>query len=412
MLRRDSAKSEDDDILSHKQLIKALFETLPHLKQVFRYVDGVGTFMCDETTHVWNKISSAKLEYTLSNLVQSNVSNLSPRETKFVGQFNYLTYLRKCFQSFIEDPEFIKKLDNNTHLFALQNRVLDSLTKEFRPLCWDDYVSKTCDWAYSSDESRLYMPEVKRFFETVFPIQEERDYVLHFLGSLLDEHRDEKQFLILTDKRSGSNGKTTFVHLMKRVFTSYAMCKSSKVLCKKARLKGVRLLIVDEFNKRQKLNCGFLKAVTEGDYCVDGRSMYSTKTGEFMWQAGIVLVMNENDFPKFDFSDKGFMKKNGPVPFRSKFVEGFDTTQEPHTFCPRFGNFKKWMAGVRVCWTSCGNINTKTLRYPAGSMTLLIEMKNCKYTYQKIEMFLFINIVSIWKRSISGFIKSCRALKA
>ncbi|GIY41543.1 hypothetical protein CEXT_649611 [Caerostris extrusa] len=120
--------------------------------------------MCDETTHIWDKVSNGKIQSTLSNLVESNVSNLSPRETKLVGQFNYLTYLRQCFQAFMEDPEFIKKLDNNTHLFALQNGVLDSLTKEFRPPCWDDYVSKTCGWAYSSYESRLYMPEVKHIF--------------------------------------------------------------------------------------------------------------------------------------------------------------------------------------------------------------------------------------------------------
>ncbi|GIX85419.1 hypothetical protein CEXT_703501 [Caerostris extrusa] len=130
MLRRDnhSAKSQDDDIRSHKELIEALFEALPHIhfKQLFRYVDGVGTFMCDETTHIWDKISNGKIQSTLSNLVESNVSNLSPRETKLVGQFNYLTYLRQCFQAFMEDPEFIKKLDNNTHLFALQNGVLDS----------------------------------------------------------------------------------------------------------------------------------------------------------------------------------------------------------------------------------------------------------------------------------------------
>ncbi|GIY64141.1 ATPase, partial [Caerostris darwini] len=328
------ANSEDDAIRSHKQLIKALFEALPHihLKQVFRYVDGVGTFMCDETTHVWNKVSNLKIQNVLSDLVQSNVSNLSPRETKLVGQFNNLTYLRQCFQAFMEDPEFIKKLDNNTHLFALQNGVLDSLTKEFRPLCWDDHVSKTCGWAYSSYESRLYMPEVKRYFETVFPIQEERDYVLHFLGRLLDGHRDEKQFLILTDKRDGNNGKTTFVHLMKRVFWSYAVIKNYNAPCKNSKLKGVRLLIVNELTKRQKLNCGFLRAATIGDYCLDGRNMYSTKAGEFMWQAGIVLVMNKNHFPKFDVSDKAFMQRMVLCPFRSKFVQVFDTTQEPHTF--------------------------------------------------------------------------------
>ncbi|GIZ02018.1 hypothetical protein CEXT_167541 [Caerostris extrusa] len=79
------------------------------------------------------------------------------------------------------------------------------------------------------------MLEVKYFFETVLPAREERDYVLHFFGRLLDGHRDEKQFLVLTDKRDGNNGKTTFINLMECVFSSYAVCKGSKAVCEQSR---------------------------------------------------------------------------------------------------------------------------------------------------------------------------------
>ncbi|GIX85418.1 hypothetical protein CEXT_703491 [Caerostris extrusa] len=55
---------------------------------------------------------------------------------------------------------------------------------------------------------------------------------------------------------------------MKHVFWSYAVIKNYNAPCKNSKLKGVRLLIVNELTKRQKLNCGFLRAATIGDYCL------------------------------------------------------------------------------------------------------------------------------------------------
>ncbi|GIX94957.1 hypothetical protein CDAR_296321 [Caerostris darwini] len=109
------------------------------------------------------------------------------------------------------------------------------------------------------------MPEVKHFFETVLPAREERDYVLHFFGRLLDGHRDEKQFLVLTDKRDGNNGKNIFINLMECVFSSYVVCKGSKAVCEQpresinfhdaglARFKGICLLIEEGSNAKQQL---------------------------------------------------------------------------------------------------------------------------------------------------------------
>jgi energy-coupling factor transporter ATP-binding protein EcfA2 len=50
------------------------------------------------------------------------------------------------------------------------------------------------------------------------PIQGERETALAFFARLLNGQRSEKKFLVLTDRRSGNNGKTTLVNLIMRFY--------------------------------------------------------------------------------------------------------------------------------------------------------------------------------------------------
>ncbi|GIY56559.1 ATPase [Caerostris extrusa] len=142
---------------------------------------------------------------------------------------------------------------------------------------------------------------------------------------------------------------------MECVFSSYAVCKFQSGLrtvqksinshdAGLARFKGIRFLIVDELKKDQTLNSGFLKRVAGGRSSVDGRNMYSSKIFKFSWQAGIVLIMNEGDFPKFDSSDEAFMKRMVVCPFRSKFVDaGNDSSYtfvQDLNICEKFNSWR------------------------------------------------------------------------
>lgn len=81
------------------------------------------------------------------------------------------------------------------------------------------------------------------------------------------------------------------------------------------------------------LDCSWLKNVVGGQTVVDGRIIYSEKTFKFIWQAGFILISNENDLPKFDPSDAAFMQLMVVSPCRSKFVTHVrDTYLQENTF--------------------------------------------------------------------------------
>lgn len=74
------------------------------------------------------------------------------------------------------------------------------------------------------------MPAVEKIFSELLPKHEEREFVLHYFARLLTGRRTEKQFLVLTDKRAGFNGKTTMMNLLQQVFGSYAIT-GTKYVC-------------------------------------------------------------------------------------------------------------------------------------------------------------------------------------
>ncbi|GIY15191.1 ATPase [Caerostris extrusa] len=341
----NSVSNATDEVRSHYQFIEDLFKACSEIyfRERYCHIPNDSTYVCDRG--VWRKISNLELENILCDAIQTNVPNLHVKEIKCVGQSNHLVHLRHRFQAKITDATLMNKFDTNLNLFPLKNGVWDFTHQEFRPIRWNDHVQVTADWDYSAAESAQCRDTVMRFMEQVLPVQQEREYVLHFFGRLLTGCRPEKQFLILTDKRKGNNGKSTFMTLMQRVFSKFSVSNGAKIICLAAskesvnshdaglaNLKGVRLLVSEELKKNQTLNAAFLKAITGGEYTVTGRNIFSAEQFKYTWKAGIVLIHNEHDFPKFDGSDDALVARMVVCPFRSKFVDDPQDVDEEYTF--------------------------------------------------------------------------------
>jgi len=166
------------------------------------------------------------------------------------------------------------------------------------------------------------------------PVDEERDVVLAFFAGLLSGRRKEKKFLAFTDKTSGDNGKSTLMALLGSFFDEYGSSNGTKFMTKgsfaRSRddhdaglkpMKGVRLLVAEEMKPNIALDEALIKRIAGGEGVrVCGSSCDTGNSFDFLWQAGIVMVFNEGDCPKFDGGDSAFVKRMVVVPMRSNFV--------------------------------------------------------------------------------------------
>jgi len=152
---------------------------------------------------------------------------------------------------------------------------------------------------------------------------------------------------VLTDKRNGWNGKTTLLTLL-RVFFGEYLESSTKFFCRPLfsnenknshdgglePLKGKRVALADELKKNMLLDDALLKNIAGGSlYYVTGRELGTKTRFKFKWQAGVIMVFNEGDCPKFDSTDTALTSRMVVCPMRSKFTsDKVAQTMEPYTY--------------------------------------------------------------------------------
>ncbi|CCV02478.1 Primase [Armadillidium vulgare iridescent virus] len=114
-------------------------------------------------------------------------------------------------------------------------------------------------------------------------------------------------------------------------------------------LKGKRVMLADELKKNMKLDEGLIKNLAGGRYVVEGRKFGKVDQFKFIWQAGIIMVFNEGDCPKFDSTDNAFMERMLVCPMRSKFktCEKDDLSSLTFKLDPQIdANFEVWRSSL------------------------------------------------------------------
>eukprot|EP00798_Chlamydomonas_sp_ICE-L_P002928 gene2928-biopygen14861 len=211
----------------------------------------------------------------------------------FVDEVRGRSAFLQSVASLVLDETFADNLDNNPDLFAVNNGVFDSSSRDtvvFRNVEMTDNISRCAKWDYHREDNyhlKRCKEDLDDFLRKVMPVDEERDVVLAFFAGLLSGRRKEKKFLAFTDKTSGENGKSTLMALLGSFFDEYGSSNGTKFM-------------------------------TKGSFA---RSRDDHDEGlKPMKGAGIVLVFNEGDCPKFVGGDSAFVKRMVVVPMRSNFV--------------------------------------------------------------------------------------------
>lgn len=242
--------------------------------------------------------------------------------------------MKECAEIFYVE-KFEERLDSSTFLLGFENGVYDLRAGEFREGRPDDFVSFStgCDYV-PYDPAHPSIAQIDRFFGTVQPRQDIRDYMLSMLASCLSGDIKDQKFHIWTG--SGSNGKSAAIELFERSMGDYT-CKfpvtlltqkraaSNAATSELARAKGRRLAVLQEPSEDEKLQVGLMKELTGGD-TIMCRALFKDPI-EYKPQYKLVLLCNH--LPSVPSDDGGTWRRIRVLEFTSKFCE---RPQAPNEF--------------------------------------------------------------------------------
>ena len=244
--------------------------------------------------------------------------------------------LKECELQFYQE-RFEDRLNSDVNLLGFENGVYDLKLHEFREGRPDDMISFSTGINYvPHPEDHPVVKDVMRFWESVHPCREIREYVLMTLASCLSGIIREERFHIWTG--SGSNGKSLSVSLFEKTLGQYC-CKfpvtlltqkramSNSATPEIARAKGRRFAVLQEPSEDERLNVGQLKELSGGD-TVQTRELFKAPCE---WRPQFKLFLLCNQLPNVPSDDGGTWRRIRVVEFGSKFVEN-PSPERPNEF--------------------------------------------------------------------------------
>jgi P4 family phage/plasmid primase-like protien len=235
------------------------------------------------------------------------------------------------FRHYYED--FEKSLDTKIYLVGFTNGVYDLNKQEFRPGVPEDYITMSVNYAFPKEKSDKYNDVIK-FFEDIQPDEEQRNYLLTFLSTLLYGRNVEELFHIFTGKTR--NGKSKLKDLIQATLGDYYTLQNVSFLTDDRPgpcaaqpdilgLIGIRCAIASEPKAKGKLNTSFIKTFS-GEFALKARPLYGNKEIEFLLQCKVIMLCN--DLLDMDKVDEAICKRIRCVNFPITFVENPTTEME------------------------------------------------------------------------------------
>lgn len=237
--------------------------------------------------------------------------------------------MKECKHMFYE-PKFYERLDANPYLLGFTNGVLDLKALAFRAGRPEDYISMSCNYEFTeyrqTDEEIV---EVQRFFKTIFPDKELRNYFLEWCSMLLVGGNEAKTFLVAQGE--GDNGKSVAIDFLEYAFGDYAVklptslligkrTQSSSATPELARCRGARLATLQEPEGSDTINSGILKELSGNDKMFV-RGLFEAG-GEIRLMLKLIFICNK--LPKLTAEDQATWNRVRRLVFESKFPANID----------------------------------------------------------------------------------------
>ena len=241
------------------------------------------------------------------------------------------THIAKEAAELFWDGDFGDKLDQDKWTLCFTNGVINLQTGEFREGRPLDYISKTTNVPYLTDddlnrkENQAIITELNDFMTKLFPDESLREYVWEHLASTLVGANLSQTFNIY--KGSGSNGKSLLTELMSKSLGEYCnpTAPISIITSKRASLggtsselyalKSIRYAVFQEPTKGMVLNEGAMKEMT-GDAKIQARELYQTSSS---FNQMFSLAVCTNSLFEIKSQDDGTWRRLRIINFMSCF---------------------------------------------------------------------------------------------
>lgn len=236
---------------------------------------------------------------------------------------NIINEASQLFHHYNQD--FLEKMDSNRDLICFSNGILDLKKNEFRPGTIEDCITLCTKRNYIEyDKDSSNVKKVFKLLRELFTDPEVLEYQIMKIAQCLSGINQHK-FNIWTG--NGRNGKSLLCEFIQKSFGDYwtempvAMITKPRNISSSAspdvmKLKGRRIVTIQEPNAKDSLQMGLIKQLTGGDM-VSARELHKSQE-EFRLHAKLFLCCNF--IPSIDASDGGTWSRIKIVEFGSKFV--------------------------------------------------------------------------------------------
>jgi P4 family phage/plasmid primase-like protien len=280
--------------------------------------------------NIWKELCVPNIEEGKKNILDEQVKRAF-KTTQCLQNSTYIDSIMKCEVLYLKEGFYEDYIDSKPYLYAFKNKVYDFRTKELRYIKPDDYIMTNTGYDYPEyieDENTEF---INKYFDTLFPNKEMKDYVLDSCCSTLNGEKREQYFNIHTG--SGSNSKTTFSGLFESALGGYGCEVSPETFTKPKKsandtgelykAKGKRCVFTNEPEAdTDKLQTAILKRIAdEGGRKIIARQLYGNPI-EFPITFQLNIFCNNK--PELSSVDGGIARRLRVIEWKMKFVENPD----------------------------------------------------------------------------------------
>ena len=209
------------------------------------------------------------------------------------------------------------KLDADPWLLGLQNGVVELKTGKFRPTRREDLITKRANVTF---DEKAQCPNWLKFLDTVTGSDASfKSYIQRVIGYTLTGSVSEEVLFVLYG--TGCNGKSTFRETVHSILGDYALAADAGLLIERktpggatpelARLKGRRLVSINETSENDHLNEARVKFITSQDK-ITARNLYQ---GFFDFDPSHKTFLTTNHKPIIRGTDIGIWRRINLLPF-------------------------------------------------------------------------------------------------